>query len=82
VLLSKVLQNIANGTTPISHFFSYVLNLHHSLLILLASGTLPGKKEAYMEAMNEFISTHIEATNTFYDKVSVQEVPYYVDLIN
>jgi hypothetical protein len=45
VLLSKVLQSIANGV-------------------------LPGKKEAYMESMNDFISTHIKDAVTFFEKIS------------
>jgi len=46
ILISKTLQNIANGT-------------------------LPGKKEQYMESMNDFISSHIAPANEFFDKMAV-----------
>jgi len=45
VLLSKVLQNIANGT-------------------------LPGKKEAYMESMNSFIESHIKQGTEFFERLA------------
>lgn len=54
VLLSKVLQSIANGT-------------------------LPGKKEGYMESMNDFISTHIKDAEKFFERISEVTPESHVD---
>ena len=46
ILISKVLQNLANNT-------------------------LPGAKEEYMRALNDFITTNLEEMKDFFEKILV-----------
>ena len=36
----------------------------------IANGVLPGKKEGYMETMNEFIASHIKEATAFFERIS------------
>jgi DNA-binding protein len=47
VLVSKILQNLANNT-------------------------LPGKKEGFMEHLNDFVTANIDKLNKFFDQAAVK----------
>lgn len=60
---------LANAPEP---EFQRILVLVSKILQNLANNTLPGKKEGYMEQLNEFVTGNIDKLNQFFDNIVKQ----------